>query len=183
MELFDIVDENGTPTGETVEREYAHSHGIRHRTSHVWLLRLRNGVPQVLLQIRSPDKDSYPGCYDISSAGHIPAGDGFLDSALRELREELGITAEASELVYCGQRQIEFREIFHGKEFWDKQVSNIYALLCQTDAEDFVIQKSELDSVVWMDWEQCLDMVINNKAPHCIIVSELKMVLSLRFMS
>jgi isopentenyldiphosphate isomerase len=28
---------------------------------------------QVLLQKRSPDKDSYPGCLDISCAGHIPA--------------------------------------------------------------------------------------------------------------
>lgn len=39
MEYLDIVDEMGNPTGEIVEREYAHRHGIRHRTSHVWLLR------------------------------------------------------------------------------------------------------------------------------------------------
>lgn len=38
MELLDIVDENGCPTGETVERETAHRKGIRHRTSHVWLV-------------------------------------------------------------------------------------------------------------------------------------------------
>ena len=36
MEYLDIVDEMGNPTGEIVEREYAHRHGIRHRTSHVW---------------------------------------------------------------------------------------------------------------------------------------------------
>ena len=28
MELLDIVDENGKPTGETVERKTAHSEGI-----------------------------------------------------------------------------------------------------------------------------------------------------------
>ena len=39
MELLDVVDENGIPTGETVERSIAHAKGIRHRTSHVWLLR------------------------------------------------------------------------------------------------------------------------------------------------
>ena len=35
MELLDIVDENGIPTGETVERSIAHAKGIRHRTSNV----------------------------------------------------------------------------------------------------------------------------------------------------
>ena len=39
MELLDIVDENGKPTGETVERKTAHSEGIRHRTAHVWIVR------------------------------------------------------------------------------------------------------------------------------------------------
>ena len=74
MELLDVVDENGCPTGRAVDRETAHREGIRHRTAHVWLMREgRNGV-EVLLQKRSANKDSYPGCYDISSAGHIPAG-------------------------------------------------------------------------------------------------------------
>ena len=56
----------------------------------------------MLLQKRSREKDAFPGCYDISSAGHIPAGDGFVESALRELEEELGIRAEPSELVRIG---------------------------------------------------------------------------------
>ena len=34
-ELLDIVDEDGEPTGETVDREVAHRDGIQHRTSHV----------------------------------------------------------------------------------------------------------------------------------------------------
>ena len=36
-EILDIVDENGTPTGQTVDRETAHLKGIPHRTAHVWL--------------------------------------------------------------------------------------------------------------------------------------------------
>ena len=79
MELLDVVDENGIPTGETVERSIAHAKGIRHRTSHVWLLRRRSEGVEVLLQKRSDNKDSFPGCYDTSSAGHIPAGVDFED--------------------------------------------------------------------------------------------------------
>ena len=30
MEIFDIIDENGNPTGKTVERSIAHAEGIRH---------------------------------------------------------------------------------------------------------------------------------------------------------
>ena len=84
MEMLDIVDENGIPTGQTVERILAHTEGIRHRTSHVWIAREKDGGIQILLQKRSDSKDSYPGCYDISSAGHIPAGQDFIPSALRD---------------------------------------------------------------------------------------------------
>ena len=83
MEYLDIVDENGVPTGKTAERTAAHKQGLRHRTSHVWILRERAGKVEVLLQKRSQNKDSFPGCYDISSAGHIPAGVDFIPSALR----------------------------------------------------------------------------------------------------
>ena len=41
MEIFDIIDESGRPTGKTVDRETAHAEGILHRTAHVWLLRRR----------------------------------------------------------------------------------------------------------------------------------------------
>ena len=91
-EMLDLVNEQGDPIGRAVPRSEAHRLGLRHRTSHVWLVRRKNGVLEVLLQKRSDEKDSFPGCYDISSAGHIPAGQGFVDSALRELKEELGVT-------------------------------------------------------------------------------------------
>ena len=94
-EILDIVDEQGRPTGQTVPRAVAHAEGIRHRTSHVWILRRHAGRVEVLLQMRCQAKDSFPGCYDISSAGHIPAGCDFVESALRELREELGVTARS----------------------------------------------------------------------------------------
>ena len=43
MEYLDIVDENGVPTGKIAERTAAHKQGLRHRTSHVWILRERAG--------------------------------------------------------------------------------------------------------------------------------------------
>ena len=102
MEYIDIVDEQGNPTGEKVERSIAHSQGIRHRTAHIWIIREKEGRVQILLQKRSQNKDSFPGKFDTSSAGHIQAGDEPLESALRELKEELGISAVPEQLHFAG---------------------------------------------------------------------------------
>ena len=50
MELFDIIDENGNPTGKIVERSIAHAEGIPHRTAHIWIIRRRNEKTEILLQ-------------------------------------------------------------------------------------------------------------------------------------
>ena len=176
MELLDIVDRRGNPTGQTVDRETAHREGILHRTSHVWIYRFRQGRPQLLLQKRCGTKDSFPGCYDISSAGHIPAGDGFRQSALRELREELGVEAGADDLVSCGLRYICWDDSFHGKPFHDRQVSEVFVLLLQDYEEgDFSLQETELESVRWMGFQEVADAVRSNAIPHCIVLEELKM--------
>ena len=173
MERFDIVDEHGIPTGETVDRETAHAQGIRHRTSHVWIARKRDDRVELLLQQRSFDKDSHPGCYDISSAGHIPAGVDFVPSALREPEEELGVHAQASELILCGQRVFTLDAVFHGKPFHDNQVSNIYLLWRDCEEQDFVLQQSEVASVRWMPFDECLRGVLENRFAHCIYPEEL----------
>ena len=171
-----MVDEHGIPTGQIIERTRAHELGTLHRTSHVWLVRIMGGRLQVLLQKRSSSKDSYPGCYDISSAGHIPAGAGFVDSALRELKEELGICAAPGQLLYCGQRRFCFKEVFYGKQFYDNQVSNIYALWMDCEPEAFILQKEEVSEVCWFDFDDCMEKVRLNMIPNCIFLDEFQMV-------
>ena len=158
-EMLDIVDENGVPTGRSVPRTVAHAEGLRHRPSHVWIVRRKAGRVQVLLQMRCAAKDSYPGCYDISSAGHIPAGDEFVGSALRELREELGVDARAEDLHECGLRRFRFEAEFHGKPFKDNQVSKVFCLWLDKEAEDFNVQKSEIDYVKWFDLDEAIRAV------------------------
>lgn len=156
MEILDIVDKQGQPIGLTIDRETAHLEGVRHRTSHVWILRRKNDVVEVLLQKRSADKDSFPGCYDISSAGHIPAGVDFIPSALRELKEELGLDAEGGELIYCGQRSFDTRNIFRDRPFWNRQVSNVYILWRDVEPEALTVQEEEVESVVWYPLKECI---------------------------
>lgn len=175
MELLDILLEDGTVTGIKKERKLVHRDGDLHRTSHVWIARRNKGSIELLLQKRSANKDSHPGCYDISSAGHIPAGRGFVDSALRELEEELGIWACEEELIYAGTRRFLWKELFHGELFVDNQISNVYLLWKDAAIDTLRIQKEEIESVRWMEFEECCHSVIHNTMPHCIVMEELEM--------
>ena len=175
-EFLDIVDENGQPTGEIVDRETAHAKGILHRTSHVWLARRKNGKVQILLQKRAKHKSSFPGCYDISSAGHIPAGDSYEISAIRELEEELGVQAEEKDLIYCGDRKVIWDDVFFGKPFHDRQISRVFLLWLDREESEFTLQESEVDRVLWMDFDECYNGVKNDLFENCIVLEELEII-------
>ena len=159
MEIFDICDENGIPTGETVERSIAHRDGIMHRTAHIWLLREYEGKTQILLQQRSFQKDSFPGMWDTSSAGHMQAGDEPLGAAMRELEEELGIRAEADQLKFIGTFHIQYELEFHGNMFRDNEVAFVHVYDSPVYIEDITVQKEEVEAVRWFDldevYEEC----------------------------
>ena len=177
-EYLDIVDENGIPTGETVERETAHAKGIRHRMVHLWLVRKKDGKLQVLLQRCVKHKESFPDRYDTSSAGHIPAGSDYRESAIRELFEELGVHAKAEDFVYCGTRRVVYDGEFCGKLFHDRQVSKVFYLWFDADESAFNIDPAEVDHVLWMNLDACIDGVRHNTFPHCIEMDELEILCS-----
>ena len=99
-----------------------------------------------------------------------------MDSALRELKEELGVTAQPQDLILCGQRSFQFSAVFHGKPFKDNQVSNVYLLWLDRDAEEFTLQKEEISAVRWMPLADCLRNVENGTLNSCIFPEELRMV-------
>lgn len=173
VEYLDIIDENGKLTGNVIDRKIAHEKGIRHRASHLWLVRKKEDKIQVLLQKRSSNKEAFPNCYDISSAGHVPAGEDFETTALRELKEELGISANKNDLVFCGDRKVVWDGEFNGKPFHDRQHSKVFILWIDLEEDKFVIDHSEVDSVLWMDLDECIDGVQNNTFRHYIAMEEL----------
>ena len=153
-EIFDIVDENGQLTGETVTRTQAHAEGIRHRTAHIWVVRENGDKTEVLLQKRAMNKHSFPGRYDTSSAGHIQAGNEPLESAVRELSEELGIQADPDDLHFVGTFSIQYEKEFHDKPFRDNEIAFVYVYDEEVGIDNLTIQKEELDSVEWFDLEE-----------------------------
>ena len=176
MEIFDIVDENGIPTGETIQRTVAHDKGIRHRTAHTWIVRNTDNGCEVLLQQRSYNKDSFPGRYDTSSAGHIRAGDEPLDSALRELGEELGIKAEPAALTYIGKFPIQYEREFFGKPFRDCEVAFVYLYTEPVDINALTLQADEVESVKWFAIDEVYKACVNHSPEFCVPVDGLNLV-------
>ncbi len=168
MEILDICDEQGRPTGMTVDRAAAHRDGVLHRTAHVWIVRERGGKTQILLQKRSMDKESFPGLYDTSSAGHIPAGVDFLPSALRELEEELGIRAEPGHLHEAGFFRIRYEKMFHGSLFRDNEFTRVYVYREPVDETALRLQASEVDEVRWFDLDTVRREITHSRERFCV---------------
>lgn len=177
MEMFDIIDEDGNKTGMIKERGVAHREGALHATAHIWIAREnRKSGYDILLQKRSACKDSHPGCYDISSAGHISAGDEVLESALRELKEELGIEAGPEDLQEIGIQYKNYEGEFYGKPFRDNQRSTLFLYKKPVDIEKLILQESEIESVIWMDYKEALQAICENTIKHCIYEEEFRKV-------
>lgn len=168
MEILDICDEQGIPTGETVERAIAHRDGLLHRTAHVWVTREQDGKSQILLQKRSQEKESFPGLYDTSSAGHIPAGVDYVPSALRELREELGIKAKPEQLSYAGCFRIRYEKVFHGALFRDNEFTRVYVYREPVDEHSLLLQESEVEEVRWFDLGEVREEIKHSRDRFCV---------------
>jgi len=94
-ERFTVVDENDVVIG-SLSRAEVHGNNLRHRAVHIFLF---NRAGELLLQKRSRWKDRHPGLWDSSAAGHVNAGEEFDQTALRELKEELGVAAELTRVA------------------------------------------------------------------------------------
>lgn len=168
MEIFDIVDEKGIPTGKTIERTEAHAKGIRHRTAHIWIVRKVDDKVEVLLQKRAMNKDSFPGRFDTSSAGHIQAGDEPVESAIRELNEELGIVAAASDLQFVGNFDVAYEKEFHGKIFRDSEVAFVYIYDKPVEKDSLILQESELEAVEWFEINEVFEACERHDQKFCV---------------
>ncbi len=178
MEYLDVCDECGEPTGEIVERNAAHREGVLHRTAHVWLVRIKDGHTEVLLQKRSGQKDSFPGLYDTSSAGHIPAGSGVVESALRELNEELGITADREELHFAGTFHIGYDKVFHGKIFRDREIAFVYVYNASPGEAEMRLQQEEIEEVKWFRLSSLCASLQAERSKFCVPTAGMNVLLS-----
>lgn len=99
QERLNIIDENDNIIGEDT-RENIHKKGFLHRE--VWIFIYNNNL-EILFQKRSINKDTFPNKMDISVGGHVNLGHDYVDTAIKELKEETGITAKGEDLIFLGK--------------------------------------------------------------------------------
>jgi 16S rRNA (adenine1518-N6/adenine1519-N6)-dimethyltransferase len=93
-ESLQVVDELDRPL-QGVDRATVHAKKLLHRAIHILVL---NSAGELFLQRRSYRKDTFPRKWDSSAAGHVDLGESYEACASRELREELGLTAQPREI-------------------------------------------------------------------------------------
>ncbi len=165
MEYFDVLDENGNKTGKTKERKAVHKDGDWHKAVHIWII---NDKCELLLQKRSLNKDSSPNMWDISSAGHLSAGEDSVTGAIRELKEELNIDINGGELEFLATIQ---KPGGHKKDRINNEFDDVYLLPLNIDIEDIRIQEKEISEVKFVHYKR-LEEMVQNKEKDLLIHQE-----------
>ena len=135
MSVCDILDEKGNLTGKTANISQIHDKNYYHKSAHVWIY----NENKLLLQKRSPYVRCCPNCYEVSSSGHLDAGENSIEAAMRETKEELGIELNKEDfkllfsILVNETNNQEFRDVYlvtkkvklNSKYYINKEVSDI----------------------------------------------------------
>jgi isopentenyldiphosphate isomerase len=154
-EYLDIYDNDRILAG-TAPRTEVHSKGYWHKTFHCWVLSIQNNNLCILFQKRQEGKETYPNLYDISSAGHLSAGEE-IEQGVRELNEELGIEVEFEELYDIGMST----EVLVGNNFIDKEIHHVFLYYTDKALGDYIVQVEEVSGLVYLELEQICKLFNN----------------------
>lgn len=150
MELLEVLNENGEPTGEILDKNKIHKEGKYHKEVALILL---NNKGEILLQKRSSTKEIEPNKW-AWHGGHVIAGETSIDAIIRETKEELGIT--------LSKNQIKLLVELKREKLPNRQYTKAYYSICNLDIDDFVIQEEELSEIKWFSFTKFKDMIYNN---------------------
>ena len=148
MELVDLYDENRVPLGRVAERHAKKAPGEYRMVVHVCIF---NGLGQMLIQQRSPEKTIWPELWDVSIGGGVDAGATSRQGAVREVGEELGY-----DLDLIGLRPAVTVNFEGGFD-------DFFVVTRDLDLGDLRLQKEEVSDVRWATLEETLAMLENGQ--------------------
>ena len=138
-ELVQIVDRDNRPVG-VEPRRIMRAHGLIHRASYILVYNSRN---EIFIQKRTMTKDIYPGYWDVAAGGVMLAGESDIESARRELAEELGIT----------DTQLDF--LFH--HYYEAGENKVWGAVYRCCHEGpFVLQPEEVEYGEFVSMEEVI---------------------------
>lgn len=147
-EKWDILNDNGLPTGKTVFRgDYMFKKGENHLVVHIWIV---SPDGKFLIQRRADDRKLMPGEW-AATGGAAQAGEDSFTAASRELYEELGIKSNRQNLKFV--TRIRRRNSF----------VDIWKIEIYVPAEELKLQASEVSEAKWVDAQTLKSMISNNQ--------------------
>jgi 8-oxo-dGTP diphosphatase len=147
MEKVDLYNSRRELTGETSERNNV-PEGRYRLSVHVWI---RNEENNILIQQRSSDRKIFPNMWT-NTGGAVSSGQTSLETAIRELKEELdvNVNTEKLELVCSYKRKTDFVDV--------------WLLNDNLEIEDMKFQKEEVQNVKWVSPGQFDEMIKTDEA-------------------
>jgi 8-oxo-dGTP pyrophosphatase MutT (NUDIX family) len=148
MEIWDVLDKNGQPTGKTVERKrVCLARGEYHLVVHIWIL---GSDGRVLIQRRSFQKPLMAGEW-AAIGGSAVSGESPAAAAKRELFEEMGIDSKEEDLklirIMCRKNSI----------------LNIFLISRDTSLSELILQESEVSDAKWVHRNKLRQMIKNGE--------------------
>lgn len=171
-EFLNLIDEDGHILPESKPRTLVHRDGDLHPAVHTWIIMEKDMGVYVLLQKRSAEKAIHPECYDVSSAGHVPQGEEFRISAVREAAEELGVKLSEGDLQFLSLHKSSYND----GAIHDNEIRAVYLCTKKIDMDNLVLQTSEVSDVVWAEVDELLASKDNDNFKNCIDYDELFMI-------
>jgi isopentenyldiphosphate isomerase len=139
-ELFPLVNEQGDVVGSAQRCEVHGNPALMHPVVHCIVVNARG---ELLLQLRSLDKDIQPGRWDTSVGGHVQWGEAIPEALQRELAEELGLDASSLEVRFL------YRYVMRS----EVETELVHTYQCVSDGP-FVMQTSEIDELRFWSCDQ-----------------------------
>ncbi len=99
-ELLDLVNNNDEVIG-TVWRSQYHEL-VKKKLGYIRAVEMliQNDKGQLWIPKRTAEKRIAPNCLDYSMGGHVSSGETYLQSALREIEEELNLNLTKNDLLF-----------------------------------------------------------------------------------
>lgn len=160
-EHVEILNPDGTFTGNSILKSEAHKNGIYHASVHVWIC---NHNKEILIQKRVATKSTFPNLWDISVAGHISFGEFPLHAAVREVEEEIGLVVLPEKLISIGTSE---HKAFHPNNIIDHELHFIY--VCKIDFQpiELKLQESEVAELKLIPFDHFTEITCKNYfVPH-----------------